>query len=150
MKKKLLIPSQAHIEKCASISLQLRQLYKKAGIEKDGGITEAMILMCKSEMAETVICDAKIICIKLVQLYKTNKVFSNAINKEFEKEDMFCRSSSPLTRLNEMELFFKSIFNFYAPGFIEMHRLVTNPEFYTQDDLDYISETFVDLCHLKS
>lgn len=135
----------SHKAKCARLSKDLKAKYLESGTLWDGGLAESLIKMCGKSFAEDTIYDCLIIAEFIQRKCKLNKRFALEIDKELSKNDPFCRSVKVSSRVPGLKNFFAGIFNYYTPGYIEMHRLLSNPEMFTDEDLDYIRETFINM-----
>ena len=143
--KALSSTDSSHKEKCARLSKELKAKYTESGTLWDGGLTESMIQMCGKSFAEETIYDCLIIAEFIQRKYNHDRQFSYEIDKELSDNDFFNRSVEASCRFPGLKDFFKGIFNYYTPGYIEMHRLQSNPEMFTDDDLDYIRDTFINM-----
>ena len=145
MKKKVVSnPIKEHAHKCLELSLDIKEKLEVYDHEKDGGLTPWFLEGIGKYSAEEAIYNTCAATEFLTEYYIEDENFQKSLDAHLLKQQYFGANFTAVDALVLLEVIFKGAFNLYTPAFFEMFKLKTNPELFTDDDLTYIREKFID------
>ena len=144
MKKKLVSnPVKEHAHKCLDLSIDIEEMLKGVDLHKDGGLTSSFIEGIGKHSAEEAIYNTLQAGEFLIGRYRNDKDFRESLEAYLIKEQFCGNNFTGADALLLIQIVFKDAFNLYTPAYFEMFKLRTNHELFTDDELTYIREKFV-------